>query len=115
MSNLRVDPSGAQVDVQNTGDRDGAEVVQLYVSPIRPATVRPVKELKAFAKVRLAAGAATTVHMSLDRHATSYWSETKNAWVSERGEYDVLVGTSSDRIALTGRITLEKTEIWRGL
>lgn len=101
--------------VQNCGARQGAEVVQVYIAPVHSATCRPVKELKAFAKVVLAPGEATKVKMSLDRNATSYWSETRDAWVSEKGEYDIFVGTSSDRIALTARFTQERTVVWRGL
>jgi hypothetical protein len=115
LSNLEVSSSGATVVVHNTGLREGAEVVQLYMSPVQPTTCRPVKELKAFGKVFLAAGEAKALSLNLDRNATSYWSETREAWVSEKGEYHVFVGVSSDRIILTGRFVREKTEIWTGI
>jgi beta-glucosidase len=110
-----VSSADIQLIVQNCGTRHGAEVVQVYIAPVHSATCRPVKELKAFTKVLLAPGEATKVKMSLDRNATSYWSETLDAWVSEKGEYDIFVGTSSDRIILTGRFSQERTAVWRGL
>jgi beta-glucosidase len=115
LSDLEVSSSDVHLIVQNTGTRQGAEVVQVYVAPVQSDTCRPVKELKAFSKVDLRPGEATKVKMSLDRNATSYWSETQDAWVSEKGEYDVFVGTSSDQIILTTRFTQEKTAVWHGL
>lgn len=101
--------------VKNTGSRYGAEVIQLYISPVLRNTSRPVKELKAFSKILLAAGEVKDVTMALDRKATSVWCEVRQAWVSERGEYEVLIGTSSDNIVLTGQLRREETEVWRGL
>lgn len=115
LSDLEVSSSDVQLIVQNTGTRQGAEVVQVYVAPVQSNTCRPVKELKAFSKVALAPGEAKQVNMSLDRNATSYWSETHDAWVSQKGEYEIFIGTSSNQIMLTARFTQDKTVIWRGL
>lgn len=115
LSNLEVSSQDVQLIVRNCGNRDGAEIVQVYVAPVNSATCRPVKELKAFTKVVLAPGEAKKVKMNLDRNATNYWSETLDAWVSEKGEYDIFIGTSSDRIILNARFSLEGTEVWRGL
>ncbi|CAI7596254.1 unnamed protein product [Penicillium pancosmium] len=115
LSDLEVSSSDVQLIVQNTGTRQGAEVVQVYVAPVQSYTCRPVKELKAFSKVALEPGEAKQVNIRLDRNATSYWSETQDAWVSQKGEYEIFVGTSSDRIMLTARFTQDRTVIWRGL
>jgi beta-glucosidase len=61
------------VPVTNTGDRRGSEVVQCYVEPVEPRVVRPVKELKAFAKVPLDPGESATVTFTLDDRAFAYW------------------------------------------
>ncbi|KAJ5953684.1 hypothetical protein N7454_000580 [Penicillium verhagenii] len=60
LSDLEVSPSDVQLVVQNTGTRQGAEVVQVYVAPVQSDTCRPVKELKAFSKVALAPGGSKT-------------------------------------------------------
>ena len=63
-----------RVEVTNTGDRRGAEVVQCYVAPPTSSRVtRPPKELKAFAKVQLDPGESTTVELTLDARAFAYW------------------------------------------
>lgn len=62
-----------RVRVTNTGDRSGAEVVQLYVEPVDPAVFRPHKELKAFAKVWLEAGQSATVTLGLTERAFAHW------------------------------------------
>lgn len=62
-----------EVDVTNTGDRPGSEVVQCYVAPEAPAVFRPARELRAFAKVRLDPGETRTVRLALDDRAFAYW------------------------------------------
>ncbi len=67
------DPVTVEVDVRNTGERAGSEVVQLYVEPVDPAIQRPVRELKAFRKVRLEPGAEATVTLELEPRAFAYY------------------------------------------
>jgi beta-glucosidase len=108
-SNLKIEPrtiaTGGTVrvsaDVQNKGDRAGAEVVQLYLHDVIGTVVTPVKELRGFEKVQLAPGQTKTVsfavtpeHMALlDRHLE---------WVVEPGVFEVMVGHSSKDIRLKG-------------
>ncbi|MFN8028079.1 MAG: glycoside hydrolase family 3 C-terminal domain-containing protein [Acidimicrobiia bacterium] len=71
-----------EVPVTNTGDRTGSEVVQCYVEPVAPRAVRPLKELRAFAKAELAPGESTTVRLELGDRAFAYWDEGDAWWAS---------------------------------
>jgi beta-glucosidase len=83
-----------KVRVRNTGDREGAEVVQLYVG-FPPGAGEPPKVLKAFRKVQLDPGQRSTVTLMLDRRDLSVWSEPRDGWVSPSGQYRLMVGSSS--------------------
>jgi beta-glucosidase len=105
-----------RVAVKNTTKIAGAEVVQLYIAPISPPIERPEKELKGFAKVFLQPGEERTVEIVLEvGRATSYFDERKAAWCSVEGEYEILVGSSSDKILLKERMRVGKTVFWTGL
>jgi beta-glucosidase len=96
-----------KVDVTNTGKVAGREIVQLYVRDIQSTFARPEKELKAFAKVEVKPGRKKTVTFTLDREAFWYFDAAKNAWSTEPGEFEILVGASSRDIRLTGSVMLE--------
>lgn len=99
--------------LRNVGQRSGAEVVQLYVAPPPSSVNRPVKELKEFQKVWLAAGAEKTVTISLDLvRATSYWDEKRNCWCSHHGVYGILVGTCSRGKLLESSVQKDETTFW---
>ncbi|HSR27168.1 MAG TPA: glycoside hydrolase family 3 C-terminal domain-containing protein, partial [Actinomycetes bacterium] len=87
--------------VTNTGDRRGKEVVQLYVRDPEASVTRPVRELKAFAKVDLDPGETTMVEFTLTARDLSYWSTSVNDWVLEGGEFELSVGASSRDLRLT--------------
>ena len=95
------------VDVKNTGDREGAEVVQLYVADPVASIDRPVKELKGFEKVTLKPGETKTVTFTLDADDLSFYSIEKNGWVAEAGEFQALIGPSSDDIRTTATFELK--------
>ncbi|TID25052.1 beta-glucosidase precursor [Venturia nashicola] len=104
------------VALKNTGKIAGAEVVQIYVSPISPPVQRPEKELKGFSKVFLEPGEQKRVEVQLDiRAATSYYDEIQELWCSAAGEYTILAGPSSDKILLEERFNVETTVFWKGL
>jgi len=84
-----------RVPVTNTGDRAGTEVVQAYVAPPVGPRFRPVRELKAFAKVALGAGKSTTVDLVLDDRSFASWEPADQAWVVALGTYEVHIGRSS--------------------
>ena len=127
LSSSRFTPGGTvivRVPVANIGDRRGQEVVQLYVSASHPRVFRPVKELKAFAKVTLDPGATSLVELELSDRAFARWSAKdstlagllerqvaqapfmprpepvgERGWVIDAGRYDIHVGRSTTDIA----------------
>ena len=84
-----------RVDVSNTGQRPGEEVVQLYVGYKGSKVDRPVKELKGFTRVALNPGETRTVSFELKPADLAYWDTESNGWVIEEIEYLVYVGSSS--------------------
>lgn len=94
--------------VRNLSDRDGADVVQVYVAPPSDCSVaRPAHELKGFAKVAVPARGEAQVVIDLDARAFSYWSERYHAWHREAGEYRIEVGESSRCIAASVSMRLD--------
>lgn len=97
------------VNVTNTGSMAGKEVVQLYVADKESTVIRPVKELRDFAKVELAPGETKTVTFVLDKKAFAYYSVRIHDWHVESGEFDIMIGKSSRDIVLTKTVTVEST------
>lgn len=95
------------VTVTNTGDRDGAEVVQVYVQDAESTVTRPVRELKGFTKVSLAPGASQTVSIELSQRSFSFWSSQHGRWAVEAGTFVIAVGPNSRELPLTEAITIE--------
>jgi beta-glucosidase len=87
-------------DVTNTGKRAGKEVSQVYVRDVSCSLARPEKELKAFAKIELAPDETKTVTLHLDREAFWFYDPERTGWVTEPGEMEVLIGSSSRDIRL---------------
>jgi beta-glucosidase len=120
-SGLEVEKGTSELDisvnVKNTGDRDGAEVVQVYVAQKNPSIRRPKKELKGFKKVWLKKGEVKVVKVSIQlKYATSYWDEIREAWIAEKDTYEVLIGnTSAGEGILKGAFQVEKTSWWNGV
>ncbi|MGA3027789.1 MAG: glycoside hydrolase family 3 C-terminal domain-containing protein [Bryobacteraceae bacterium] len=107
-SDLKVSPREVSLKVRNSGSRDGAEVVQLYIRQVAPGVDRPVKELKAFRRVELRRGEARPISFPLDRSALAYYDPARKEWVTESGAYEVLVGASSRDIRVRGAFELTK-------
>ena len=102
--------------VVNTGQVDGAEVVQVYISQHSPSINRPVKELKGFGKVSVKAGGKESVEVKINKkYACSFWDEDRDAWIMEEDKFDVLVGNSSDGVSKAGEIRVAETRWWNGL
>ncbi len=87
--------------VTNTGNRAGAQVVQLYLHDKVASVERPYKELKGFDKVYLQSGETKSVTITLNQRDLAYWDINTNDWLAEPGEFEVLLGTSADNIVLT--------------
>ena len=88
------------VKVRNTGQRAGAEVVQLYVHDGHAKIDRPVHELKAFSRVELKPGESQTIQFKLNNSAFEYWSPETKEWTMGSGPFEVQVGASSRDIRL---------------
>lgn len=104
-SDIIADENGVTFTVKNTGDRDGAEIAQMYISMKGGKVYRPEKELKGFAKVSLKAGESKKVTISFDDKSFRYFNTKTNKWEVEGGEYIVSVGSSSADIKLTAKVT----------
>ncbi|KAJ4357611.1 beta-glucosidase [Didymosphaeria variabile] len=120
LENLQVDAKddtiSVTLDLNNTGERDGAEVVQVYVSQRMSTVTRPEKELKGFRKVFLRKREKVKINIDLNKKlATSYWDEERDQWLSEEGTYDIVVGTSSDKVVAGSSFLIGKSTWWKGL
>jgi beta-glucosidase len=104
-----VDGLTVSVEVTNTGKLAGKEVVQVYVHDHKSGLVRPPKELKGFAKVELQPGETKTVTLALDFRAFAYYHPAYKQWITENGEFDILVGASSADIRCIQTVTLQST------
>lgn len=97
------------VDVKNTGKISGREIVQLYIRDIEAKLVRPVRELKGFAKVELEPGETKTVSFELEKRDFAFYHPGYKKWVTEDGEFEIMIGKSSRDIPLTKKVNLIST------
>lgn len=108
-SDLTIDQECAAFTLTNTGNRDGAEVAQLYVGKKDPKVFRPEKELKGFKKVFLKSGESTKVKISFDDKTFRYWNTRTEHWETEGGTYTIMVGTSCLDIRLSAEVNVAGT------
>ena len=107
-SDLEVDQEGATLTVTNTSERDGADVVQLYVSA--PGGVfGPARELKGFAKVEVPAGGSVRVTIPFDRYTFRHWETSRGAWETEAGTWTIYVGHNVEDTPLSATLEVEGT------
>ena len=104
-----VDDLVVSVDVTNTGTVAGKEVVQVYVHDRKSALARPPKELKGFMKIALQPGETGTVTLVLDSRAFAYYHPAYKQWITEDGEFEILIGASSADIRCTQTVKLQST------
>ena len=109
-SDLKASADGVTLTVTNTGDRAGAEIVQLYVAKPDAKIFRPAQELKGFAKVPLRPGESRTVVIPLDDKAFRYWNIQTDRWEIEGGQYELRVGASCADIRLTAAVEIAGTD-----
>ncbi|WP_256762218.1 glycoside hydrolase family 3 protein [Cohnella sp. WQ 127256] len=118
-SNLVIDKNSIRDDeqvtvslnVKNLGSRAGKEIVQLYVHDIQSSVIRPVKELKGFAKVDLQPGETQTVSFALDKRSFAYYNVGLKDWHVETGDFEIGVGGSSQDIVLKGTLQVQSTVV----
>lgn len=116
-SNLRLDRQEitdqetltVSVDITNTGNVAGKEVVQLYIRDNTRACRRPDKELKGYEKVTLEPGETKTVTMTLDHRSFVWYNTDLKDWYAASGKYDVMVGTSSRQICLSASVQINSS------
>lgn len=94
------DELAVELSVTNTGEIEGDEIVQLYISDKEASVEREVKSLKGFQRVSLEPGESKTVSMKIDKADLAFFDVDKKSWVVEPGEFEVLVGNSSRNIML---------------
>ena len=97
------DDLDVSVQVQNTGSVPADEVAQLYIHQGSGTSSRPIRELKGFQRVALAAGETRTLHFTLSKADLTYWSSATRSWVQDSAAFDVWVGDNSDAV-LHGQI-----------
>ena len=116
-SNLRLDRQEitdqetltVSVDITNTGNVAGKEIVQLYIRDNTRACRRPDKELKGYEKVALEPGETKTVTMTLDYRSFAWYNTDLKDWYAASGKYDVMVGTSSRQICLSASVQINSS------
>ena len=108
-SNLKVDQKGVTFNIKNVGKVKGKEIAQLYVGLELSAIIRPVKELKGFAKVELEPGETKEVRIDFDDKTFRYFNTKTNKWEIEDGEYDIYIGASSEDIMLKDVLNVKGT------
>ncbi len=101
----QADTIQATFTLTNTGDREGAEVAQLYVSDPVCSVMRPVKELKGFKKVFLKPGESRRITLDIPVSSLAFYSEAQSQFVVEPGEFILQLGASASDI--TQRISVE--------
>ncbi|MBE5790285.1 MAG: glycosyl hydrolase [Clostridiales bacterium] len=95
--------------VTNTGSVRGKAVAQLYAGAAGGDVIRPVRELKGFAKVMLEPGESREVRFTLDKRSFAYWNQKIHDWHVETGAYTIEIGASSRDLPLKGTVQIEST------
>jgi beta-glucosidase len=101
-----------RVNVRNSGKVAGDEVPQLYVRDVQASVKRPKLELRGFERISLNPGEQRTVTFTLPAEKLSFWDETKHAFVTEPGTFEVLVGSSSEDVKLRGQFEVTSAGQW---
>jgi beta-glucosidase len=107
---LQITDDGVSFRLTNTGDRDGAEITQLYIGLPDSGIFRAQKELKGFKKVFLKAGESQTVQIPFDDKSFRYWNIRMDRWETEPGDYEIMVASDSQTVQLKGMKTVRGTE-----
>ncbi|HRI45868.1 MAG TPA: glycoside hydrolase family 3 C-terminal domain-containing protein [Ignavibacteriaceae bacterium] len=104
-ANQKIDIS---FDITNIGKSKGKEIVQLYIRDIKSSVERPYKELKSFSKIELNPGEKKHVTMQIDKNMLTFFDDKSESFIAELGEFEILIGSSSQQIELKDKFTLKK-------
>lgn len=94
-----------KVTVKNTGNREGQEVVQLYIADKKSSLPRPLKELKGFKKIKLAPGETQEVSFVIDKESLSFFDDVKHSWIAEPGKFEAIIAASA--VDVKGTVAFE--------
>jgi beta-glucosidase len=97
-----------EVDIKNTSDRAGAEIVQLYIAEVQSTVERPPMELKGFEKIKLKAGESKTIKLTVQARDLAYFDEVADSWKANAGKFEVKIAASSRDIRLSSSFSLEE-------
>jgi len=106
---IKISESGEltiSVDIMNTGELKGDEVVQLYLKDVESSVIQPVKELRGFKRISLEKGDKTSVTFNLSNEDFRYWDESSKDWSIELGKFEIQIGASSSDIKLKESIVV---------
>ena len=106
-SALKVTEKGVSFRIKNTGEKEGAEIAQLYVTKQDGQVFNSVKELKGFRKVNLKSGEEAEVAIGFDDKTFRFWNVKANGWEVEGGSWNIMIGSNSRDIRLSGSISVE--------
>jgi beta-glucosidase len=100
-------PLVIRINLKNIGDKEGKEIVQLYIRPLNPPVFRPFKELKDFQKIALAPQETAVITFQITPNQLAYYDIERKGWYATPGDYEVQIGTSSSDIFLTHKISYQ--------
>lgn len=103
-TDIKVDGMQVRVRVENVSDRDGKEVVQLYIHEEDPTVERPIRELKAFQKVLIKAGQSKEVAFTLTEDMFSYYSQQLHSWTANKGAFQVQICKNANEVLLSAPV-----------
>jgi beta-glucosidase len=115
ISSGQIESSGSvqvRVDVRNTGQRAGDEVVQMYVHKPDTGTVQPKKQLQGFERIHLMPGETKTVTFSLPAEQLASWDTNRHAYAIHPGTFNVMVGSASDDLRAKGSLEVTTAGSW---
>lgn len=95
-------------DISNTGDVDGDEVLQVYVTLPETGVIMPIKQLKAFQRINIKKGETRKIETAVKKELLRYWDDKQGKFVTPDGLYEFMVGASSDDIRLRGTLTVNQ-------
>lgn len=100
----------ATLDVQNVGDVDGKEIIQLYVNDVESTVYTPYQQLKGFEKIFLKAGEKKRITFNLDKRSFAFYNTNAGDWQVESGEFKIMIGASSRDIRLEDSVVVTSTD-----
>jgi len=113
LSALGNDQIEINIDITNTGQRAGEEVVQLYLKPLDTSVPMPIKQLREFERVSLEPSETKTITLTLGPDELSYWSEIYDCFYVEKGTYNFQIGNSSDNLPISGSFEITSNYEYR--